>query len=157
MATSTPTSDLSTLLGSDPGIERLYDNVQAEVPAVGLSLIKLAAWNTIEDFYLRSTCRREHVFWQMPSGVYAVDFNPYDADWLVCWVLTYSGLTNAKIEAPALLRDIAWPQSTSLRQGEALVALKPASFTSDFGPLIWQQWFEVILAGTLHRLYRQPA
>lgn len=157
MVTTTPTSDLSTFLSEDPSLERLYDNVQAEVPAVGLSLIKMAAWNTVEEFFLRSTCRRERVAWQMPSGVAAVDFNPFDADWLVAWILTYDGLTYGKIEPPGLLRDVQYPASASLRSGWAWLALKPSSFTADFGDLIWQQWFETILAGTLFRLYRQPA
>jgi hypothetical protein len=155
--TATPTSDLSTFLGTDPGVERLYDNVQSEVPGVTLAQIKMAAWNTIEDFYIRSTWRREHLFWEMPAGVYAVDFNPFDADWLVAWVLAWNGLTNGKVEPPALLRDIGFPLATTTRNGEVWLALKPTDFSADFDPLLWQQWFETILAGTLHRLYRQPA
>lgn len=161
MPTATPTSDLTSFLSELPGgpdVNRLYDNVQAEVPAVGLALIQMAAWNTIEEFFIRSTTRREKVFWQMPPGVYAVDFNPFSADWLVAWILDYSDLLYGKIEPPGLLRDVQpAPQSQQLRQGKALLALKPASFASDFGPYIWQQWFETILAGTLWRLYRQPA
>src|SRR6185503_13290079 len=122
-ATSTSTSDLSSFLGSDPGIERLYDNVQIQTPTAGLAVIKMATWNTIEDFYLRSTCRREKLNWQMPIGVFAVDFNPFDADWLVCWILDYCGLPFGKIEPPGLLRDVQFPLANSLRTGEALVAL----------------------------------
>lgn len=160
--TVAPISDLSTALGgsgdpSYPSVDRLYDNVQAEVPAVALAAVKLAAWNAIEDFYIQSTARREMIYWQMPVGVYAVNFDPFDANWNVCWVLGYTGLTKGKVEPPGLLRDVQWPQSTLLRTGQALVALKPASFSVDCGPLLWVQWFEAILAGTLHRLYRQPA
>lgn len=157
MVTTTPTADTNSFLGSDSTVARLYDNVQAQVPAIGLTLIKLEAWNVIEEFYLRSTARRETVYWNMASGVYSIDFNPFDENWLVCWILAFTGLTNAKIEPPSVLKDLSYPHPTDLRTGQALVALKPVSFVSDLGSVHWQQWFEAILDGTLHRLYRQPA
>lgn len=157
MPTTTPTSDLSTSLGLDPGVERLYDNVQAQVPAIGLAMVKMAAWNTIEEFYIRSTSRREHLFWQMAAGVQTIDFNPFDENWLVAWILSYTGLPKSKIEPPSTLRDLTFPVSTQDRDGEAWVALKPVSFDAEFETLLWSQWFETILSGTLHRLYAQPA
>lgn len=155
--TATPTSDLSTFLGADPGVERLYDNVQAVVPGIGLAATKLAAWNTIENFYIQSTARREHLYWKMAAGVLTIDFNPYDADWLVAWILDYTGLTNGKVEMPSVLRDLTSPTPTVERNGEVWVALKPVSFDANFEPALWSQWFETILAGTLFRLYSQPA
>lgn len=162
MATTTPTSDLSTALGDDPQVTRLYDNVQAEVPAIGLSAIKLAAWNTIEDFYIQSTTRREHTYWRMPAGVTAIDFNPYDENWVVAWILDYCGLpaNMGKVEHPSILRDLTYPTPASERDGEALLALKPASFDAvNAGgvPDLWSTWFQAILDGTLMRLYGQPA
>lgn len=155
MTTATPTSDLSSFLGSDPGLNRLYDNVQAVVPAVGLSLIKMMAWNTIEEFYLRSTARRETVYWQMAIGVSEVDFNPYDATWLVAWVLDVSGLHAPKIVMPGRLIDLHAP--TSPRHGAALLALKPVNFSANVPEELFSQWFETILDGTLYRLYATPA
>jgi hypothetical protein len=153
--TTTPTSDLSTFLGTDPGLERLYDNVQSSVPAVTLSLVKLAAWNTIEEFYLRSTAKRELVFWQMAPGVQSIDFNPFDANWLVAWLLDFCGLFSWKVDMPGCLIDLNQPLQQ--RQGTALLALKPASFSAAFPQELFVQWFEVILDGVLFRLYGQPA
>lgn len=155
MTTTTPSSDLSSFLGSDLGLNRLYDNVQAVVPAVGLSLIKMMGWNTIEEFYLRSTARRENVYWQMAVGVSEVDFNPFDATWLVAWILDVSGLHCPKIEMPGLLIDLQPPSSP--RSGQALLALKPVNFTTNLPQELFTQWFETILDGTLYRLYATPA
>lgn len=160
MATTTPTSDLSTALGADPGAERIYDNVQMQVPAVPLSAIKLTLWNTIEDFYIQSTVCREHVYWKMAAEVQTIDFNPYDESKIVAWVLNYSGLTNGKVEHPSVLRDLTYPVPDTERKGEAWLALKPVNFDAvqchACGDL-WSSWFETILSGTLYRLYGQPA
>lgn len=156
-ATTTPTSDLSTALGANPGLERLYDNVQAVVPAVGLAAIKLAAWNTIEDFYLSSTVQRQEVYWQMPAESNVLDFNPFDSVWLVAWILSFNGLHNARIEPPSTLRDLTYPIPDTVRTGKALLALRPIDFDVPFPPELWVQWFDTILSGTLFRLYSQPA
>lgn len=153
--TPTPTSDLTSFLGSSPGLNRIYDNVQAQVPAVILSLVKLEAWNTIEDFYIQSTFRRELVSWQMGIGVQAVDFNPYDENWLVAWVLQVQGLHRYKIDVPGRMTDLENP--SGVRNGDALLALKPVSYSAALPDDLFQQWFECILDGVLHRLYRMPA
>ena len=155
MVTPTPTDDLSTYLGSDPGVERLYDNVQSQVAGVTLAAVKMAAWNTIEDFFIRSTMRREIVFWEMAVGISMVDFNPFDENWLVSWVLEFSGLSRGKVVPPGQLWDLSYP--SGLRQGKVLLALRPVSFDIDYPPELWANWFEVILSGTLARLYAQPA
>jgi hypothetical protein len=155
MPTTTPTSDLSTFLGSDPGLERLYDNVQSQVPAVGLAAVKMAAWNTVEDFYIRSTSRRETVYWQMAVGISMVDFNPFDETWLVAWVLSFCGIHRGKVVPPGELWDLDYPSGA--RKGTVLLALKPVSFDANLPPELWSTWFETILDGTLGRLYAQPA
>lgn len=157
VATITPVSDLSTALGADPGLERLYDNVQAVVPGVTLSLIKLAAWNTIEEFYLRSTVQRQAVYWQLTSGETTIDFNPFDETWLVAWILEFDGLHNVEISQPAVLRDLTFPTPSTARNGRALLSLRPISMDVNFPPDLWVQWFDVILDGTMGRLYGQPA
>lgn len=155
MSTTTPTSDLSSFLGSDPGLNRLYDNVQVQVPGVGLSAVKMAAWNAIEEFYLRSTVRREPVNWQMAIGVSEIDFNPFDETWLVAWVLNVTGLHRPQIVMPGIVRDTQQP--TAVRTGTALLALKPVNFNVVFPPELFSHWFETILAGTLFKLFSQPA
>lgn len=152
--TPTPSSDLSTFLGSDPGLERLYDNVQAVLPVVNLEVIKMMTWNTIEAFYVESTARRENVYWQMGVGVQQIDFNPFDETWLVAWVLQVNGLYRFKIELPGTVIDLNSP--TSLRCGDALLALKPVAFSANLSQDLFVQWFETILAGILFRLYSLP-
>lgn len=154
--TTIPVSDQTTSLGPNPDIERLYDNVQAIVPGVQLPLLQIEAWNVIEDFYIRSTVRRREVFWEMASGVPEVGFNPYDAEWLVAWVLGVTGLIAFRIDPPATLYDLR--PTASLRKGTALLALKPVAFTvSPGGSELWSTWFETVLNGVLYRLYRTPA
>jgi hypothetical protein len=156
--TTTPTYDPTStgFLGADPQVERLYDNIQGTVPAVELAMVKMQIWNTIEDFYIRSTVRRETAYWQMPIGVSSVDFNPFDADWLVCWILGFTGLGRARIDPfSATLYDLHYPTATN-RKGEALLVLKPTSFAAELSPMLWSQWFETLMSGVLYRLYGQP-
>lgn len=153
--TPTPTSNLASFLGSDPGLNRLYDNVQAVVPSVILSLVKMAAWNTIEEFYIRSTSKRERVSFSLAVGVQSIDFDPYDETWLVSWVLGVDGIRDFKIDLPGKL--IAWDLPSQVRTGVALLALKPVNFSVIFPPELWSQFFETILDGTLGRLYGMPA
>ena len=152
--TITPQSDQQTALGAAPDVERLYDNVQAVLPSVTLPLIRMAAWNAIEEFALRSTYFRDIVSWNMAPGVRDVDFNPYSADMVVCWVLHAHGLTNFHISPPARLVDMMEP--TGARSGWALVALKPVSFDTDLPQEMWSNWFETLFDGTMFRLYGQP-
>jgi hypothetical protein len=68
--TITPIDNGDTYLGADPGLERLYDNVQVEAPGLTLPVAKMALWNTIEDFALRSTYFRSVGYgWAMPANV----------------------------------------------------------------------------------------
>jgi hypothetical protein len=154
--TVTPSAPTSTFLGSNPGLARLYDNIQATVPAVSLPLITMETWNTIEDFYIRSTAKRETVYWTMQPGTQQVDFNPFDSNWLVAWVLEVSGLPRWKIDMPALLTDMSLNSQLGLRQGCALLALKPVSYSSQLPPELFQQYFETILSGVLFRLHALP-
>ncbi len=152
-----PTSSaaLASLLGDDPGLNRLYDNVLVEVPSVTLQMVQVQAWNTIEDFYLRSTVRREVVYWTMAPGVQQIDFNPYDENWLVAWVLEVCGLPCYRVVPPGVVIDTTNP--TSQRNGSALLALKPVANGFSPDPLLFQTWFETLLAGVLSRLYGMPA
>ena len=156
-ATVTPTDNLNSTLGTDPGLARLYDNIMLQVPAVGFSLVKIMVWDTIEEFYLRSVANQVDVFWEMGIGVTELDFNPYDATWQVAWILDVSGLTYPQIIMPGKLLDTQPNGSTFLRKGSAHLALKPVSFTTNLPPELFIQWFETILNGALGRLYMQPA
>lgn len=153
--TTTPSSDLSSFLGEDPGVTRLYDNVQAQVAGVGISLVKMQAWNAIEQFYLRSTSRRESVAWTMGQGISQLDFNPFDETWLVAWILHVEGLVQPKVVPPGTLYDMLPP--TYVRSGKVLLALKPNAFAAQMPAELWQQWFDTILSGVLGRLYAMPA
>lgn len=150
-----PTSDQQTSIGASPDVERLYDNVQALMPAITVPIIKIAAWNAIEEFALRSTYFRDTVSWNMAIGVRDVDFNPYSADMQACWVLGQHGLVQWLVHPPARLVDRQEPTAT--RSGWALLALKPTSFDTDLPQEMWSSWFETLLDGTMFRLYGMPA
>jgi len=157
--TVTPTDDMGTSLGSNPDVERIYDNVQATVPSITLPIIQLALWNAIEEFAIRSTYFRDRVSWNMAIGIQSVDFNPYSSEMSVCWVLQQHGLYRWRIEPPARMIDLQNPSAA--RSGWAWLALKPVSFdmVKQPGtlPEMWSTWFETMLDGTLTRLYGQPA
>ena len=155
--TFVPSSDLSSFLGSDPDLDRLLDNVQIRLSGAPPSLIRMMAWNAIEEFAIRSTFfRRFDVPWTMAPGVDSYDFNPWDANNLVCWVIGVQGMWQYRIDAPATLRDLR-PSPTLLRQGTAALVLKPVSLDASMPPELWTTWFEVMLDGTLFRLHGMPA
>lgn len=153
--TVTPSDDLQTSLGAQPDYERIYDNVQLVVPAVTLNLIKVALWNTVEEFSLRSLYFRDLVGWTMPIGTSKMNFNPYSAGFSVCWLLGQDGLIAWRVQPPALLIDLRPP--VAARTGTALLALKPVSFETVLPAETWTNWFETLLDGTLFRLYGQPS
>lgn len=155
--TAVPTYEDDAYLGADPQLERLYDNVQAVTPGVLLPVVKMATWNTIEEFYIRSTWRRELVWWTMPPGTVCIDFNPFDGDWLVEWILDWQGLTYGRVKRPAILMDMQCPPQEGDRRGWALLCLKPVSLDSALEPDLLSTWFETLLDGVLGRLYSQPA
>lgn len=138
-------------------LDRLYVAVRSEIGDIPHPVLQQAAWSTVEEFCLQSTVLREPAFdWTMASGVPQVDFNPFSADLLVAWVLGYTGLTQAKIIRPAILRDLTSPTPTTTRNGQAWLALKPKSLTAAAGQTeLWSAWFEAIRSGTLSRLYLQ--
>ena len=159
-ATVTPSDSMKSMLGSNPGVTRIYDNVLAVLPATTQPLIQLALWNSVEEFCLRSQYFRERIYWQMAPGVYQVDFNPFSASQLVSWVLSQYGLTSFRIVPPAILEDLQTPPNAA-RTGWAIVALTPTSFDalqkSASFPELWTTWFETMLDGTMFRLTGQPA
>jgi hypothetical protein len=141
----------------NPDIERLYDNVQAVLPAVTLPIVQMELWNVVQEFCVRGTYFRSKVWWQMAPGVSSVDFNPFDARTVVVWVLSTYGLTEWMINPPAQLVDLQEPNAN--RTGWAIVALRPIEFNEDnleALPELFTTWFETMLDGTLFRLYGQP-
>jgi hypothetical protein len=143
---------------TSPDIERLYDNIQMTLPAVTLPVIETALWNTVQEFCIRSTYLRARAEWFMGPGVSTVDFNPFNVDTLVTWVLYAHGLTHWEINPPAQLVDLLPP--TAMRNGWASLALRPRAFdVVKLGriPELFTTWFETMLDGTLFRLYGMPS
>jgi hypothetical protein len=158
-ATTTPTSPNSTYLGQDPGLSRLLDNVQVEVPAITQSVIQMMAWNAIEQFYMESGWRRDLVYWTLAEGNSRLDFNPFSAQWLVEDILDFQGLHRFMAVPPGVVNDLDPP--TYIRKGSALVSLKPVSFavvtTAGVAPELWSRWLEAIRFGTLANIYAMPS
>lgn len=141
-----------------PDIERLYDNVQILLPAITVPVIDVELWNTISEFCIRSTYLRARTYWSMAPGISTVDFNPFNQDMVVVWVLYAHGLTHWEINPPAQLVDFMPP--TAGRTGWAFVALRPARFDAvRVGniPELFTTWYETMLDGTLGRLYAMPS
>jgi hypothetical protein len=143
-------------LEDNPDIKRLYDNIQALVAGVTYDMLRMETWNTIEDFYQRTTLRREHVYWIMQPGVMTLDFDPFDSHWRVCRMMQFRGLYNARFEPPGRVRDLQTPVPDNVRKGEITLALKPKDIDVPLPYDIWSQWFDTLCAGVMYRLYLQP-
>jgi hypothetical protein len=137
-------------------VTRLFDNIQSSVPGVTTDMVSLAAWNTIEDFYVKSTYRREHVYWRLDPGEINLDFDPYDCDWRVCRFMGFTGLAKPKFVPPGRVIDVSPVVPDSVRNGEALLALRPKDINVELPADIWTTYWEALYNGTLHRLYLQP-
>lgn len=137
-------------------VTRLFDNIQAVVPGVTTDVVALVVWNTIEDFYQRSTYRRERVFWKLDPCQTVLDFDPYDRDWRVCRFLGFSGLGNPKFVPPGQVIDLTCPVPDSERNGAAYLALKPASLQTPLPYDVMTTYWEALFHGALSRLFMQP-
>jgi len=146
-----PTCDFPT-----HGLEALYDEIQLQLPGLTIDNATRQAWSAIDEFYTASTYRREHVYWQMNSGVNTLNFDPWDSHWRVFRFLQFRGLSSPKFEPPGRLKDLTWPHPDTTRNGEVLLALRPANTNTPLGDDFWALWFDTVLAGALARLYLQP-
>lgn len=142
---------------STPDITRILDKVQSTMPGLTTDMASMVTWTTIEDFYIKSTYRREHVYWELCPGETILDFDPYDADWRVCRFLELSGLFTWKIIPPGRVIDLTSPTPTGVRNGEALLALKPDNINVDLPYDVMTTYWEGIMSGVLYRLFMQPA
>jgi hypothetical protein len=150
-----PICELPGYMTDAPGVDRLFDNLMALVPGLVLDMANMVCWNTIEDFYVKSTYRREHIYWRMDPGVVTLNFDPYDQDWRVCRFLNLVGF-NIKFEPPGRIRDLTSPPPDNTRNGEVLIALKPRSINTVLPYDVWTTYWETLLHGALYRLYMQP-
>lgn len=141
-------------------IERLYMAIRQYLDIdAPQTVVRQAAWDTIENFYIDGLACREHVYWRMGPCVQTIDFDPFSATMRVAWILDYRGLYRGKVEHPSVLRDLAHPTSTQERCGEAWLALKPVNLDAvECGGCgdLWSSWYEYVLAGSLYRLLLPP-
>ena len=172
-STVTPSYGSAAFLGPNPGLARLYDNIQATIPAIQFPMVQMIVWNVIEDFYMQSTWKRENVFWSLAPGDQQTDFNPFSAVWLVSDILAVTGLTNFRIIPPGVLMDAsvesfngASDNSTNAdaaqRFGTALLALKPVSLaavnnSAFVDDSLFSKWFDVLMDGVQSKLFMMPA
>ena len=137
-------------------VTRLLDNLQMQVPGLTSDMAALVAWNTIEDFYIRSTYRREHVYWQLNPGEVQLQFDPYDQNWRVCRFMDFCGLQKPKFIPPGTVLDLTSPTPDVVRNGEILLALRPKDINVELPADVWTTYWETLLAGAMYRLFYQP-
>lgn len=153
---SDPCDPNTGLFQTKNDVSRLFDNIQAQVPGVTTDVTSLVIWNTIEDFYIRSTYRREHVYWRLDPGESQIQFDPYDQNWRVCRFLDFKGLFKVKFIPPGTVLDLTWPTPDAQRDGEALLALKPKDINVELPYDLWTTYWETLQYGALSRLFMQP-
>jgi len=137
-------------------VTRIFDYVQAVMPGVTTDMVSLVIWQAIEDFYIRSTYKREHVYWCLASGETTLDFDPYNSYWRVCRFMGFCGLSNPKFMPPGRVVDLTCPVPDSERRGEAILALKPHSYDTELPYDVMTTYWEAIASGALYRLFMQP-
>ena len=145
-----------TFLEPKYDITRIFDYLQAQVPSLTTDMASITVWAAVEDFYIRSTYRREHVYWKLNPGETVLKFDPYDRDWRVCKFMGFRGLWNVKFIPPGEVRDLTCPCPDNERTGEALLALKPNSINTKLPYDVMTTYWEAICAGAMSKLYMQP-
>ena len=148
--------DAGGLFQGGSGLDRLLDNVGGVVPGLTTDVLTMVCWNTIEDFYMKSTYRREHVYWHLHPGETVLRFDPYNQDWRVCRFMAFSGLSKVKFTPPGTVTDLTYPTPDNDRSGEALLALRPKNLGVALPDDVWTTYFDPLVSGVLYRLYIQP-
>jgi hypothetical protein len=135
--------------------DRVYDNVQANVPGVLLPVVQMELWNTVQEFCRLSTYFRVELNFNLAVGQQLLDFNPYSSEMEVFTVLGLKslGMQHYRIDPPALLINTG--DTSQPITGWVLAALKPTNF-GYLPPILFDLWFEAMLSGTLARLYAAP-
>jgi hypothetical protein len=154
--TDCPNPDDAHYFRTATDVTRLFDNCQAQVPGVTTDMVSLAIWATIEDFYIRSAYRREHVYWRLDPGQSTLCFDPYDNNWRVCRFMAFTGLSRPKFVPPGMVVDLTCPPPDSARNGEALLSLKPNTIDTELSYDVWTAYWETLFNGAMYRLYMQP-
>jgi hypothetical protein len=149
-------SETSAFFRSANDVTRIIDYALAALPGVTFDMVSLMTWATIEDFYIKSAYRREHVYWQLDPNEVRLDFDPYDNDWRVCRFMGFNGLSRPKFTPPGMIVDLTYPIPDTTRNGEALLALKPESIQTELPYDIWTTYWETLYNGCMSRLYMQP-
>jgi hypothetical protein len=126
------------------------------MPGVTADNVQMQSWNTVYDFYISSTYRREHVYWCMNPGTNTLNFDPWDSHWRVFRFLGFRGLSRPKFEPPGRIRDLQYPVADTARNGEVVLALRPIDINTPLGDDFWAMWFDAVCDGVLSRLYLQP-
>jgi len=137
-------------------LEGAYDQIQLQMPGVTFDNVKLQVWNSVSEFFMRSTYRREHVYWRMDPGVNTLSFDPWDSHWRAFRFLEFRGLSRPKFEPPGRIRDLSWPIPDTTRNGEVLIALRPSCHDAPLDDNFWFMWTDTIVAGAMSRLFLQP-
>lgn len=156
MSTADPCGTGGLFQSSPADINRLLDNVGGLVPGLTTDMLTMVCWNIIEDFFIKSTYRREHVYWHLHPLETSLRFDPYNQDWRVCRFMAFSGLTRAKFVPPGQVIDLTNPAPDVLRTGEAVLALKPKDLSVALPYDVLTTYFEPLMNGVLGRLYMQP-
>jgi hypothetical protein len=138
-----------------PDITRLFDTIQSYVPTVTTDMVAMAIWGAIEEFYIKSTYRRDYVSWSMAPGIAMVDLDP-QGTWRVCRFMEFEGLSRVRFQPPGKIYDLTIPVPTTTRSGHALLALKPNDFNTVLPYDIYSTYWDTLLQGALFRLHMQP-
>lgn len=136
------------------GINRIYDAIQAVVPAVTLPIVQMSTWDTIDEFCKISTLWRETMAWTLPAGDREVDLNPVDGNTIAVWVIDIRGLLYASVSPPAIIVDSG--DVTLTRTGFARVVCAPSRLSTALPSMLIDQWFEGLTDGVKMRLFSQP-
>jgi hypothetical protein len=151
-----PDAEFARSVRSD--IARFLNTVQTRVAGITLPVIELELANVVEEFCYRSTYFRNKVYWQLAQGMSQLSITPYDGRMETIYILDQEGLTDYYVDPPATIVDTMAPNAS--RTGWALIAIKPRSWEDvEQGavPVLFRNWFEVMLDGLLFRLYGMPS
>lgn len=160
------------------GTERLFRDVRAIVPGVTDDVANMELYNTLHEFCRRSLAVRADTEDVLPAGT--ADFVLADTEdgWKVIYVVSLRNEQGPLRPRPALRQTRPLPAymgywceppnhvhfgapSVNQMQVNGIVALGPgpscAQKCQSVPQTIWDDHYEAIRAGTLGRLYMQPA
>ena len=147
--------DLGAGASATGGTARIYDWVQSTLSGLTMPVLRMALWDTVEEFCTRSSLWRQTLSFTLAAGATTFNCNPVDPHTLAVQVLSVTGITRFQLLRTVGVLDLG--DATQARACTVLVSCKPNGLDEATIPgFLTDTWSEALRDGALARLCGMP-